>query len=195
MLRMPARPSPGTGLQPVHAFRPTGGTVMGTAGLSAVAVVIVAALVTEPSVTGVRVALGAALVGVLVWMVLLRPRVTAYADTLVLHNMASDTFLPLAGIESVAVRLTLHVWVDDRRHTCSGIGRSTRSMMKAERHGSPPTGAADYASFVETTIEDLARSARRDLRGDPPPVRREWAVRELAALAVLALAMAVSFVV
>jgi hypothetical protein len=191
---MPVRPSPGSRQQPVHAFRPTAGTVMGTAGLAAAAVVVVVALVTDQSATGIRVALVAALVGVLIWMVLLRPRVTAYADTLVLHNMASDTFLPLAGIESAAVGLTLHVWVDGRRYTCPGIGRSTRSMMRAQRRGAVTTGEEDYASFVESTIEGLARSAQRDLRGDPSPVRREWAVRELAALAVLTLALAVSFV-
>ena len=167
---------------------------MGTAGLSAAFVVAVAALVTDQSATGLRVALGAGVAGVLIWMVLLRPRVTAYADTLVLHNMASDTYLPLAGIESAAVRLTLHVWVDGRRHTCPGIGRSTRSMMRSQRRGAGTTGDEDYASFVESTIEDLARSAKRDLRGDLPPVRREWAVRELGALAVLVLASAVSFV-
>ena len=166
---------------------------MGTAGIVAAPVVAVAALVTDQSMTGLRVALVAACVGVLAWMVLLRPRVTAYADTLVLRNMASDTSLPLARVENVIVRHTLNVWVDDRRYTCAGIGRSTRTMLRSDGRPSP-AGDADYPSFVESTIEELARSAKRDLRGEPPAVRREWAVRELAALGVLALALAVSFV-
>jgi hypothetical protein len=47
--------------------------------------------------------------------------------------------------------------------------------------------------FVETTIDDLARTARRDAPGDQPPVRRRWAVAELAGLGVLTTALAASF--
>ena len=42
--------------------------------------------------------------------------------------------------------------------------------------------SGDYATFVETRIEDLARSAKRDLREQPREVRREWALLEIAAL-------------
>lgn len=180
----------GATAQPVHAFKPTSGTVMGVLGLAAAGMVVVLVVVTDRSVAGLRTALVAALAGLLVWMVLLRPRVRAYADTLLLRNMASDTSLPLAGIESVVVRHTLNVWVDGRRYTCSGIGRSTRSMLGAKGRGpAVDTGGQDYAGFVESTIEDLAGSARRDRREEPPPVRRRWALPELAALVVLSLAL------
>jgi hypothetical protein len=49
----------------------------------------------------------------------------------------------------------------------------------------------EYANFVETRIEGLARAARRDAL-DSPPVRRRWALPELVALAGLVVAFVVS---
>ena len=177
----------------MHAFRPTSGSVIGVLGLGAAALVIVLVAVTERSLVGVRVAIVAALVALVVWMVLLRPRVRAYADKLVLHNMASDTSIPLARVDGVAVRQTLNVWVGERRYVCPGIGQSTRTMLAAlSRTKSARTGEQNYATFVESTIEELARGARRDARGEPLPVRRRWAVPELAALGLLAAALLLS---
>jgi hypothetical protein len=191
---MSDRPPAATPSEPIHAFKPTNGTVMGFLGVAtAVGVVAVAAL-TERSVFGLQLGLAAALGGVLAWMILLRPRVRTYADTLVLRNMASDTYLPLARVESVVVRHTLNVWVDDRRYTCPGIGRSTRSMMRAARATGADRGSdEDYQTFVETTILELADAARREQLPEPP-VRRVWAWFELGILAVLSVAFVVSLV-
>jgi hypothetical protein len=195
MLRMAARPStrPAAGRPaPLHAFKPTSGTLLGSAGLAIAAIVVVLVVVGERSVLGLRTALGAALLALVIWMVMLRPRVTAYADTLVLRNMASDVHIPLAAIDDVAVRHTLNVHVDDQRYSCAGIGRSTRSMLR-DQHGAARSSAQDYVAFVETTIEELSRAARRDNRGEVAPVRRSWAVPELAAGGVLVVALAVTF--
>jgi hypothetical protein len=206
------RATPDESRRPVQKFRPTNGTVTGWGGLVAAALAAVLAAVTEPNLLGLRVVLGAALGGVLVWVVLLRPRAAAYRDTLVLRNQLSDLHLPLVRVEAVAVRHALNVWVGEQRYVCSGIGRSTRSMMKTrgrgpmavlgleqtdDRMGLGQIGeigsSGEYAAFVEERIVDLARSARRDLQDtDPPPVRRVWAVRELSALAVLGVAFALS---
>jgi hypothetical protein len=197
---MAARPPASERTQPVHAFKPTSGTVLGTMGVVAAGLVVVLAALTDHTVTGLRAALGAALVALLVWMVLLRPRVTAYSDTLVLRNMAGDVHIPLATVDDVTVRQVLVVQAAGERHTCAGIGRPTRSMLRSaagRRDASGPetsSGNHAYATFVETAIEELARSARRDAEGDPGPVRRRWAVAELAAAAVLVLALAVSFI-
>jgi hypothetical protein len=167
---------------------------MGVLGLLQVGVVLALVVFSEPSVVGLRVALAAAAVGVVVWMVLLRPRVNAYAETLHLRNVASDVHLPLARIDSAVVRHALNVWVDGQRYTCPGIGRSSRNMLKSQGRGAASESAErDYATFVETTIDELSRSARRDLRGDPPPVTRRWALPELAAIAALTLTFAASF--
>jgi hypothetical protein len=70
----------------------------------------------------------------------------------------------------------------------SGGGPSSLSGPSAS------AGNQDYVTFVETTIEDMARSARRGAGDDPGPVRKKWAVPELVAACVLTLALALSFV-
>jgi hypothetical protein len=200
--------------RPVQKFKPTTGPVIGCVGLAVCLVVVGVVVTSERSVIGAQVALGAVLVGVLIWLVLLRPRATAYDDRLVLRGILSDTTLPLARIDAAVVRHMLVVWIGEDRYTCAGIARSTRSMVKRrnpgvlsvlglhqtdDRMGAAGAGAmigtsGDYATFVESRIEDLARSARRDGR-DVPPVRRRWAPLEIAVLAVSGLAFVLSLVV
>jgi hypothetical protein len=201
--------------EPVQEFRPTHGTATGVLGLVVAAVVAGAALVTEPGLTGVQVMLGCLLVAVLIWVVLLRPRAAAYDETLVLRNPFSDLHLPLARIDAVVVRHTLNVWIGTERYSCAGIGRTSRQLLNTRSRGPMAVlgieqtddrmgfgqigeigSSADYATFVEGRIVDLARSARRD-RADvvPPPVRRVWARREIAAVAVAGIAFAVSLLV
>jgi hypothetical protein len=168
--------------------------------------------VEEPNGTGLSFVLGAACGIALIWTVLIRPRATAYAQMLVLHNPVTDLHIPLAGIDAVIVRHALLVWVGERRYTCPGIGRSSRSLARRRSRGPlailgleqtddrlgagqladiDPT--ADYASFVEQRIAELGRAARRDapLAG-PAVVRRTWAWRELAVLGGLAAAFLLS---
>jgi hypothetical protein len=199
--------------RPVQKFKPTTGPAIGFVGLAVCVLVVGVVATSERSAVGAQVALGAVLLAVVIWLVLLRPRAAAYDDTLVLRGMLSDTTLPLAGIDAAVVRHVLVVWIGDDRYTCAGIARSTRSMMRRRSSAmtstlglhqtDPRAGAAgdagdigtsgDYATFVETRIEDLARSARRDGR-DAPPVRRTWARLEIAALAASALAFLLSLV-
>jgi hypothetical protein len=200
--------------RPVQKFKATTGHVIGWLGLAACAAVVAVVLTSELHVVGVRVALGAVLVAVLIQVALLRPSASAYDETLVLRGMISDTTLPLAGIDAAVVRHMLVVWVGDDRYTCSSIARSTRSMVKRRRPGVMSVlglqqvddrmgavgasgdlgGVGDYATFVETRIEDLARSARRDGKS-APPVQRRWAWVEIAALGASALAFVLSLVV
>ena len=199
---------------PVQRFRPTTGTGVGYLGLVLSAVAAVTMLATEPNLEGLRAVLGLAVAGVLIWAVLVRPRATAYQESLVLHHMFSDTHLPLARIDAVAVTQMMTVWVGGRRYACAGIGRSSRKLLNRRSRGPMAVlgleqaddrmgwgrlvetgGEADYVRFVEARIEELARSARRDLPGEPPPVRRSWAVAELTVLGMLVAAFAVSLLV
>jgi hypothetical protein len=199
--------------RPVQRFKPTTGPYLGYVGLAVCALVVGVVMTSEQHVIGVQVALGAVLLAVLIWLAMLRPSATAYDDTLVLRGMLSDTTLPLASIDAAVVRHVLVVWIGDDRYTCAGIARSTRSMVKRrpgamsvlglyqtdDRMGAVGAGgmigtSGDYATFVETRIEDLARSARRDGR-DVPEVRRDWARLEVAALVVSALAFVLSLLV
>jgi hypothetical protein len=197
---------------PVQKFKPTSGTFLALTGLVVIAAAAVAVAVSEKNLAGLRAVLVLGIVAVLVWAILLRQRATAYRDTLVLHHILSDTTLPLARIDTVVVRHTLNVFIGDARYVCAGIGRTTRQMTGGRRQGAMAViglrqaddhvGATQasrigegnaYSTFVETRIEDLARSARRDLPGEPPPVRRSLAVPEVSALAVLLVALGATF--
>ena len=199
---------------PVERFKPTGGMLIGYLSLAAALILFVIVPISEPNLTGVRIVGVIALVSLVVWMALLRPRATAYPKTLVLRNMVSDTHLPLAGIDAVLVRTTLNVWVDDERYVCIGIGRPTRKLVSQKgggpmsvlgldhddrRYGFGQAGnigaSKDYAGFVEDRIAALALQARRDAREPLPPVRRKPAVPELVALGVLLGALLVSFLI
>ena len=144
----------------------------------------------------------------------LRPRATAYADTLVLRNPVSELHVPLADVDAVTVRQTLNVWVGDERYVCVGIGQSSRELLKRRSRGPMSflglhqvddrmglghlrdVGATtDYASFVERRITELAQAARQARDPRPSPgVRRLWAVPELAALSMLGAALALTLV-
>lgn len=197
--------------QPIQTFRPTNGAILGWSGVAVATVVALYVLVTDPSLRSVQLALALALAAMVVWVTMLRPRATAYEDTLVLRNMLRDTHVPLARIDSAVVRQTLNVWVGGERHVCVGIGQTARSMLRQRGRGTVPgaglpqhtetsgalAGSAigaggPYHQFVETRIEDLAREARRDQRGLGLEVRREWARPELAALGLLGAALVAS---
>ena len=200
----------------VQKFKPTGGSVVGYASIVLLGAAVVVTLVSEPNLLGVRVALGILLLMLLTWIALLRPRADATRETLRLRNLISDHHVPLARIDAVAVRQMLLVWVGTDRYACVGIGRSARQLMGNKRKRGPMAvlgieqtddrmglgqspqvgdGSVDYATFVENRIEDLARSARRDLPEEPAEVRREWARPEITALVVVGTMFVLSLVI
>lgn len=189
--------------QPVERFKPTSGRFLGSVGLAVVAFVIGYVALESRTLNGLRTVLAMLLVATVIWVTQMRPRATAYADTLVLHNMLRDTFVPLRLIDEASVRQTLNVWVGDRRYTCVGIGRSVRSLVghrtpsarifgfdklnDASAHAGeiphPEHTAMPYATFVEIRVDDLANYARKERPKDPDArVRRSWAWPEIAAL-------------
>jgi hypothetical protein len=199
---------------PVQRFKPTSGTFVGVAGLVVTLGLIGFVAMSEPDLRGLQICLGLGIAAVLIWMTLLRPRVTAYEEALLLRNAATDVEVPFAAIDAAVVRHTLNVWVGERRYMCAAIGRTSRSMLKRGRPGpsaalglgmsgdkmssdqSAGIGAgSDYPTYVEQRIEDLARAARQVSAADATPVRRSWAVLELGALAVLGVLLAVSLLV
>ncbi len=199
----------------VQKFKPTGGSVVGYASIVVLGAAVVVTAVSEPNLLGVRVVLGLLLLMLLTWIALLRPRADATRDTLRLRNLLSDHHVPLAHIDEVSVRQMLLVWVGQDRYACVGIGRSARQLLGNKRKRGPMAvlgieqtddrmalgqseeigTSGDYATFVETRIEDLARSARRDLPDQPAEVRREWARPEITALLVVAVLFVLSLVI
>lgn len=179
---------------PVEVFTPTSGYFVAVLTWVGTGVALVAIVLTSPDLQGLRWALLLLVFALVVWMSQVRPRVVAYPDTLVIRHMLTDVHLPLAGVDTVTARHVLYVWVGEERHSCAGIGRSTRALA---RGGGPTTGptdgaALDYVSYVESRIMGLAEAARRAQPGAPASTRRVWAVPEIGALTVLGTLFAVS---
>lgn len=189
---MPSAQLPEPGADAVTRFRPSGGTVSGYVGIGLVLVLAAYLVLSEPSARSVRVALGLAILALLFWVSLVRPRVEAHPDTLVIRSMFRDAHIPFAAIDLVGVRQTLDVWVDDKRYTCIGIGHTLRDVRRIDRStaGAPPR-ATGYPGLVAARIESLAQAARYDA-GEPGPVRHSWAWPEVVLLAMLVVAFVVS---
>ncbi len=192
-----------TSAEPVERFKPTSGMFAGSIGLIFVVVGIVYVSLDVHTVTGLRVGLGLAFIGVVVWITQLRSRAAAYPDTIVLKNSLVDTSVPLRLVDEVSARRTLNVWVGDRRYVCIGIGQPMRAMLKGERRNTQGIGmrglqdyaesanrpAADqsakaYEDFVVTRIEELVEQAKKTATGETGDlrVRRTYAWPEIVVL-------------
>jgi hypothetical protein len=170
------------GEEPVERFRPTGGVLSGVLALAFVAAIVVVGAVNLAAGFPLPFVTAALVLGVLVWAAMLRPRVWATADELVLRNMLSTAFIPLAAIEQVVVRQVLAVSAGGRRYVSPAIGKPRgRSSGWGRRdaavapfgtvHGRGrelPTGGfvgdrrqePPYADFVADRISHLAEGAR-----------------------------------
>jgi hypothetical protein len=144
--------------------------------------------------------------GAVLYASTVRPKVLVQRHELVLRNMVSTTYVPLAAIEEVAVQQVMAVRAGGRRHVCAGVGRSMRAAMKGsavmrarEQLGGLRGELAavrepgmNYADFVELRVRELINEdrMRRGVRKYSAEadelaeqVRREWAWPEIVALA------------
>ena len=155
---------------------------------------------------------GALVFGVLVWAAMLRPRVWATEEDLVLRNMLHTARIPLAAIEQVVVRQVLAVSAGEQRYVSPAIGKSLRQTLKSGSPGEPATARAGdgrrtrrYPDFVEERISRLAEDARAK-RGIGAALRRaagarrrrahdRWAWPEIVGLVVAGLLFVLSLLV
>jgi hypothetical protein len=207
--------------QPVERFHATSGQVTGVVALVVAGAVVVVGLVYGESGYSVSVVLGAVLFGLLTWVVMLRPRVWATDEHLVMRNILRTEWIPLAAIEQVAVRQVLAVRAGDRRFVSPAIGKSRRQIARPAGGNNllpgPPLGrgssgpastgeakesaTTSYPVFVEERISHLAAEARTrqgvqsasaEQAALAADVRRAWAWPEIAALVAAAVALVVS---
>ena len=196
--------------RPVERFGPTSGQVSGYVGLAIAAFTVGYVAVVEPTMTGLKAALGALFFAALAWAVVLRPRVHVIGDRLVLRNAFRDTHVRLAAVEHVTLGQALTVWVDGERHQCLGVSRSGRAQMRAQRRqaaaeqvgaGEALAAAAAHdlaqETYVVRRLRELVEGAQRDAgRGEGAtatvPVRHTWAWPEVVAAAVTGTAFALS---
>jgi hypothetical protein len=207
----------------VQTFSATNGRATGVIGLvmaATVAALFAAAGELSVAVPGV---LGCAFAAVLVWAALLRPRVSATAQELRMRTFGEDVTIPLASIDTVAVRRYLVVRSGGVKYICPAISRSLRRTVRSEmrwqggsqllapglREGDLPASVrtevkgskgVDYADFVESQIVHLANVDRAN-RGIEARSEEEYelgsqVVRRRAWLELGALAvLGVAFVV
>ncbi|MGZ6678412.1 MAG: hypothetical protein ACXVD1_14305 [Nocardioides sp.] len=186
----PQPPSGSTEAPVVEKFAPTSGRATGIAALVAAVAVVVAAVV-DHRVPAAMVA-GAAFLAVLSWAALLRPRVWATTEALVLRNMVDTVTIPLASVHTVVVRQVMAVGVGETRYVSAAIGRSRREAIKTARaKRDRPTES--YTVFVEDRILQLAEEAQQRhgiaRRSDEQvalaaAVHRAWAWPEIGGLVV-----------
>lgn len=162
-------------------FVPTNGRVGGVTGLAAAAVVVVAAILDS----ALEWVAGGLLIGLVVWMVLLRPRVGLRDRTLLLRGVVSTVEIPLSKVTSADVRQVFVAQVKGRRFVNAALGRPLRELR-----GDGPSRPSPYTDHILALIDSHRADARRwgDGGGD---VRRLWALREISALVALALAAVV----
>ncbi len=203
--------------EPVERFKPTSGAVAGWSGLALAASTLVWVVFKEHSLGGLQVGLISILGALAIWVTQFRPRVTAYPAVLVLHGSLRDTYVPYVAIDELSMGQTLNVWVGRRRYVCIGIGRSigfemrqrvrgqgTESLTGGNRSygfsGQPTTAGSEhrmsYPEYVMSRLQDLVAHSRLDRppAGERPEVRQELAVREIAGLVVVGLALALTLV-
>jgi hypothetical protein len=202
--------------EPVERFHATSGRVVGWVSLVVTAGLVGYVAFDMRTATGLRLATGLVLLGVLVWVSQLRPRATAYPDVLYLQNSVRDAVVPLTTIDEVVVGRMLTVRVGERRYSCTGIGTPLRALVRARSKGPssllgwdrleayteestpprPDQSAMTYQDFVETRIVDLVEDARRRAALRPPSSsespQEKWALPELVAIAGAAAAFALS---
>jgi hypothetical protein len=203
----------------VEKFAPNGGTAIAVIGGLVVLGFIVGWAVDMDQVP-LWVPAVALLAGIVLYTSTVRPRVRVQGRELVLRNMLTTVYLPLASIEEIAVRQVMAVRAGGKRYVCAGVGRTLRQAMKgsavqrareqmgglrgelaAVREREP---GMNYADFVEIRVQELVNEdrVRRGVKRFSPEadelakqVRRELAWPELAALVAAAAFVLVAFVV
>lgn len=201
----------------VEKFAPNGGTAMAViAGL--VAVAFIAGWAIDIHRVALWVPALAVLGAVVVWMSTVRPRVWVKEHQLVLRNMLSTWYIPLASIDEVAVRQVMAVRAGGERYVCAGVGRSLRSALKgstvehAREHlgglrgelAKVPEHGMPYADFVELRVTELINEdrMRRGVKKYSPEAdelakqaRREPAWLEIGALVAALVFLVVGIIV
>jgi hypothetical protein len=173
-------------------YGPTTGTVTGWIGLTMCTTAVVLTLL-DPTTVRIRYALVYALLGVVVWAYILRPRVIIREPTaLLLRNAFSTWEVPLAAVTSVGVKAIIRVRTGERAYDGIGVGRRVMKMVRGPQgHLHGPTikhPRVDSPEAVADLVVEqvLAASERARESGQPTnPALRRWAWLELVFCAAL----------
>ena len=189
--------------EPVEDFRPSSGRVQGVIAVTAAAGLVVIGLRDVDSGFPAPLIAVCLLLGVLAWASMLRPRVWATADDLVMRNMLHTVRIPLAAIHTVVVRQVLAVGVAEGRYVSPAIGQSARATARADAGKAKKSATESYQVFVRERSGQVADTARSELGVEKHSeeqaalaagVSRSWAWPEIAALGAGTIALVVTLV-
>ncbi len=194
----------------VEKFAPNGGTVIAVIG-GLVALGFIVGWAVDMDEVPLWVPALSLLGGIVLYTSTVRPRVWVLGRELVLRNMLTTVYLPLAAIEEIAVQQVMAVRAGGKRYVCAGVGRTLRQAMKGsavqkarEQMGGLRGEMAkatvrepqvNYADFVEIRVQELVNEdrVRRGVKRFSPEadelalqVRREPAWPEISALVAAA---------
>ncbi len=159
-----------TDLTSAKRFGPTSGVAYGVIGLIACAGVSLIALTGEVTEGSVQVALGAAVVAVLLWAYMLRPRIVLdeAGGTVLLRNAFVDWRIPLAVVRVVAVRTVTTVKTDDGRYEGAAVGYPLRKIVRGQTGGTPGRLMLGQAPQTGTWGDGNAGAVRSSRPTDQP---------------------------
>lgn len=193
-------------------FGPTSGVILGWIGIVLCAFLGATFAAGSSTLVGARWVIGALLAAGLIWCVMLRPRIAIQApDRLVLRNTISTWLVPLVSVEAVEIRAMTSVRTAEGTFHAVAVGKPRKRRTSSRFLGFVPMlsggvspdpvradgGSAraktptDLAEVVTTLILGAADTARHTGQ-QSTPVRRIWAVPELAVLGALAIALIVA---
>ena len=177
----------------VERFGPSSGRPLGAIAIAVALLVIGDALRHGLSRGSLLTSLLAAFAATACWMILVRPRLTAYERMLVVSNFASDFDVPWHLITHIDMRQTLRIYLDTTTIHAVGVGKTTRQLTRASRPGLTLGGFANsmgpvaprpgYHDHVMERLGDL-RGAQQEASLANPIVVRRWAIPELVVLSV-----------
>ncbi|MDQ6522052.1 hypothetical protein RB608_00495 [Nocardioides sp. LHD-245] len=177
----------------------SGGLVVGVIGLVFVAIAIGYGLLDPEAGFAPWAYPFCLLLGVLIWMILIRPALRLHHDELELRNALHTRWVPFALITSVEIGQVTVVNVGETKYVGSGFGRTRRTIRqdKSAAHDTPLEKRSTAWLIEDKLHRRMAAGqerAARELRsgeGVERRVRHAWAWPEIGALVVLLVATVV----
>jgi len=166
----------------LQRFRATNGRVMGGIGLALCLAAAVMLVVTESRAVAVPGVIGCVLVGVLLWMALLRPSVAATSSELRLRTVFESVSIPLASVEAVVVRRYLLVRSGGRRYICPAISRPLRKTIRDELKWSG-SNAMQPGLSVDRLGQATGENLQTDVKSEQDLAYADFVEQRIASLA------------
>jgi len=172
----------------------SGGLVVGLIGMALALAVLVYGLVDDEAGFAPWAYPFCLLLGLLAYLVLVRPAIRLHRDELELRNVLHSRWVPFALITGVEIAQVTVVRVGEQRYVGSGFGRTRRTIRQDGRAAhDTPLEKRSTAWLIEDKVERRAAAARERRTTDDAAleVRHAWAWPEITALGVLTVATVV----